>query len=693
MTALMTLTVERLWSHPPRVSPILLTLTGHTADINAVILLPDDRRLVSSAEDGTVRVWDVRMGRELAHLEGHTAGSVNTIALSPDGEYFATGSDDGTVRLWDARTLDPIRTLEGGDAPMRQVAAGAGVIVAANDDTNVYVWDRATGARRFVLRGHEEHVAGVALTPDERQALAFSIDHDVRIWDLVTGETVGRLYGEKAPVARAGAYYLGGHNRTGKGHESVPHVAKFLGDGGLLTAAEELIAWRFDAREELARFPHAWPIHALDRRGDLVVTGSHDVRFFSLRERRRILSQPGVDGNVRALALDAGGRLLVVGGDRGILEVRAVDLASGRDGHVSNVDEVRISVPAGTVASGDADATTRLWRADTGALVATLEAHPSPGSRPFAFSDDGARLVTSGDKAPPRLWVWDGRTGAPLSVVEGEHAAGGNIYSITVLPDGSSALVAPAHLPFAIWDLAGRRAPVPLDGPTKQLTTIVLSPDRKRAVTKAYFALPGTEEFRDSTDHLQVWDLVAKRQLWSRAADLKPGRYLPDVVRFGEPAICGQHIVCGDGQQGRLCIWSFESGERLAVLPVTGDPYASAAIDDRRAIVLASLDGPEPHAPGPMILATVDVVARTAEVRNFGRPFWRYALADDGLLFAGSSGPTLDLVRPTDPAPPAQYTCSATIQAIAIAAVVRGEHLVVVALADGRLEALRVRYA
>jgi len=164
-------------------------------------------------------------------------------------------------------------------------------------------------------------------------------------------------------------------------------------------------------------------------------------------------------------------------------------------------------------------------------------------------------------------------------------------------------------------------------------------------------------------------------------------------VRFGEPAICGQHIVCGDGQEGRLCIWSLESGERLAVLPVTGDPYASAAIDDRRAVVLASLEGPERHTPGPMILATVDVVARTAEVREFGRAFSRYALSDDGLLFAGSNGATLDLLRPTDPAPPAPHTCSASIKAIAIAALAPGAHLVVVALADGRLEALRVRHA
>jgi WD40 repeat protein len=687
----MSLIVDPLWSHPARVSPVLRRLAGHTADINSVILLPDDRRLVSAAEDRSVRVWDIQTGSELMQLEGHAAGSVNTMALSPDGESFATGGDDGTVRLWDVRTLNPLRTLEGGDAPIRRAAAGVGVIVAASDDKNVYVWERATGIRT-VLRGHAHYLTGVALTPDERQALSFSIDHDVRIWDLAAGETVGSLYGSKVPTVVSGRYYIGGSNLTGKGHVRAPQVARFLGDGGLLTAARELILWRFDGREELARFEHAWPIASLDCRGDLVVTGSHDVQFFSLRERRRIHRQHGVERSVRALALDSTGCVLVVGGNGGILEVRAVDLASHRDEHVSEVREIRISVPAGTVASGDGEATTRLWRADSGARVATLEAHPSAGFRPFAFSDDGARLVTTGDKAPPRLWVWDGRTGAALSLVEGEDAAGGNVHSLTVLPDGKSALVGPAHAAFAIWDLEGWRAPAPFDGRTQQVSTILLSPDGTRVVTKAYFSSAGEDEFRGTTDHLQVWDLAGKRQLWSRAADTKLVEDLEVVVRFGEPAVLGEHIVCGDGKQGRLCIWSLESGERLAVLPVSGDPFAAAAIDDRRAIVVAGVEGPDPFADWPMILASVDVVARTAEVvRSFGRSFEQYALADDGLLFAGSYDDTIELFRTTDPAPPTRFRCSAAIRAIAIAAVAPGEHLVVVAVGDCWLEALRVR--
>ena len=88
----MALRLEPRWSHPARVSPVLRRLRGHTGDLNSLAFLPGDRRLVSAAEDGSVRVWDVTSGGQLAQLAGHT-GPVNRLALSPDGACLASAGD------------------------------------------------------------------------------------------------------------------------------------------------------------------------------------------------------------------------------------------------------------------------------------------------------------------------------------------------------------------------------------------------------------------------------------------------------------------------------------------------------------------------------------------------------------------------------------------------------------------------
>ncbi len=66
-----------------------------------------DLTLASGSWDGTVLLWEVATGREMATLQG-CKNWINSVSFSPDGKTLASGSSDGTNLPWDmARYITP----------------------------------------------------------------------------------------------------------------------------------------------------------------------------------------------------------------------------------------------------------------------------------------------------------------------------------------------------------------------------------------------------------------------------------------------------------------------------------------------------------------------------------------------------------------------------------------------------------
>ncbi|MBK9746261.1 MAG: hypothetical protein IPO91_05715 [Chloroflexi bacterium] len=85
----------------------VLRITGHTGTIWSLMAALDNRYVVSSSSDNTVRLWNAQTGAELRRFSGHT-GAVWGVAMTDDSRFVLSASRDGSARLWDVNVDDTI---------------------------------------------------------------------------------------------------------------------------------------------------------------------------------------------------------------------------------------------------------------------------------------------------------------------------------------------------------------------------------------------------------------------------------------------------------------------------------------------------------------------------------------------------------------------------------------------------------
>jgi WD40 repeat protein len=125
---------------------------------------------VTASEDGTARLWDVRGGRNLLALQGHSA-ALSSAVISPDGKFVLTSAEDNTARVWDAATGRVVAELRGHTRPLTGAVFGPDntVILTGSRDGSARIYDcPPCGSFDRLLELTRARVTR-ALTPDERR--------------------------------------------------------------------------------------------------------------------------------------------------------------------------------------------------------------------------------------------------------------------------------------------------------------------------------------------------------------------------------------------------------------------------------------------------------------------------------------------------------------------------------------------
>ena len=237
-------------------------------------------------------------------------------------------------------------------------------------------------------------------------------------------------------------------------------------------------------------------------------------------------------------------------------------------------ERARLEVPAAVryadfspdgkrVITASEDNKARIWDADTGELLTSLEGHDK-AVWSAAFSSDGARALTASDDGTAR--IWNVKTGALLVVLR--HSA--SFRRAAFSPDGERIVTASLDKTARIWDAKTGKQLVELRGHDGEVYSAAFSPDGERIVTASL----------DKT--ARIWDAKTGKHLvepLKHRGEVYSAAFSPD----------GERIVTAS-DDGTARIWNGKTGKGVDELEHSGKLSAAAFSLDGARIITASYD-------------------------------------------------------------------------------------------------------
>ena len=407
-----------------------------------------------------------------------------------------------------------------------------------------------------VLRGHQERITALDVSPDDRWLVSASADGTARVWPLD-----GRTRAVAATILS---------------HPDRVTTARFSPDGRqIMTGSADGVARVWPAPraapqadppgEPLLLRAHAGAITsgAFAHDGRSVVTGARDGSVHLTRlaapEQPRVITVGQT--SITAVELSPDGRLLLVadqrGDERGGARVWSVTEperpALELTGPAHGIRDAHFDASGRRVVTAGVDGRARVFAVDVEAWTARELAvldHPAEvaevGFGPAPAAGEPSReVVTVARDRSARLWrlAADGSSAGPAQVFDGYA---GTVWSAALDPGDRLLAVGARDRAVGLWPLAGG-PPLALLGHTADVYELAFT--HTRADGRLFTGS------RDGT--IRVWPSG-----WGTV-----GRTLVGHGEQHTELVAGHGLLVGAGESGQVSVWSLAPGEASIVAP------------------------------------------------------------------------------------------------------------------------------
>ncbi|HCQ12322.1 MAG TPA: hypothetical protein DIU01_03490 [Flavobacterium sp.] len=176
-------------------SPFATLSTGNVNDngtINTVCVSPDGKQILSSGNDGEVRVWDIATRTQTKNFPGtkNSAGAVwptSGVAYSPDGKTFISGQKNSTPKLWEVATSKQIKIFHKAGVAYSFEFSSDGNLIALGHYGSLSISETNSSNVLVIPISRIGNIISIAFSPDNQSLISVSENQDISLWDANSG--------------------------------------------------------------------------------------------------------------------------------------------------------------------------------------------------------------------------------------------------------------------------------------------------------------------------------------------------------------------------------------------------------------------------------------------------------------------------------------------------------------------------
>ncbi|XP_043715724.1 DENN domain and WD repeat-containing protein SCD1 isoform X2 [Telopea speciosissima] len=164
---------------------LLEELKGHDGQVNCVRMLSGERVLTSS-HDGTIKMWDVRTDTCVATV-GRCSSAILCMEYDDSTGILAAAGRDAVANIWDIRAGRQMHKLLGHTRWIRSIRMVGDTVVTGSDDWTARIWSVSRGTCDAVLACHAGPILCVEYSTPDKGIITGSSDGLLRFWENEEG--------------------------------------------------------------------------------------------------------------------------------------------------------------------------------------------------------------------------------------------------------------------------------------------------------------------------------------------------------------------------------------------------------------------------------------------------------------------------------------------------------------------------